>query len=812
MLKYLSLAILALAHLSIAHAQAEQIGKISGQVNLENNKAADNATVALHRSTDSVLVKTALPNQEGFFEFENIKAGTYVLAVSQVGYAKFKSATISIGPQNWTVNLPPVVLTEKVQSLAEVTIEAKKPFIERKLDKLVVNVENSIASAGNSVLEVLERAPGVMVNQESSINLKGKQGVIVMIDGKLSPLSGADLIAYLKGIPASNIATIEIITQPSARYDAAGNAGIINIKFKKDQRQGLNGALTLNYGLGFYSKPSASTNLNFRKKQWNLFGNYSHAQPQHFTRFYINRKFFDANQDLQSTFDQTSFIKQPISSDNTRFGADYYVSKKTVIGALFNLNWNGSERNGKTNSLITLPNGQLDYTTRTDILLNENRFNGFGNFNLKHTFDSTGRELTTDIDYGQFSANTFQNINNANYNASNALIAADKLNTDQNGLITVRSLKADYVNPLKNNAKFEAGIKLSIVDSDNDVKFFDVTEETPVLDQSRSNHFIYRENVNAAYVSFAKEFKKFDLQLGLRMEQTSTKGEQLATGEEFSRSYANLFPSFVINRKLSDKHQLSLSYAKRIDRPSYRQLNPFKIFVDPYTYVVGEPTLKPVLTNSYEVNHTFLNKYVTSFSYASTREVITDIFVQDDLTKISYQIPANLQDFDQVNLGVFIPISIKKWLNSSINGSVYWNQYSSPLQGGNLLNDFTAWDTRINNTFVLGKKGWSAELSGFYQSKNAWGLFIIRNLAQVSSGIQKVSKDKNSTFKLAVSDIFYTNRIAVLVKYQNMDFFTDRTWDSKVATASFTHRFGKNTVTRARQRNSGVEDERRRVG
>ena len=483
-----------------------------------------------------------------------------------------------------------------------------------------------------------------------------------------------------------------------------------------------------------------------------------------------------------------------------------------MIGALFNLNWNGSERNGKTNSLITLPNGQLDYTTRTDILLNENRFNGFGNFNLKHTFDSTGRELTTDIDYGQFSANTFQNINNANYNASNALIAGDKLNTDQNGLITVRSLKADYVNPLKNNAKFEAGIKLSIVDSDNDVKFFDVTEETPVLDQSRSNHFIYRENVNAAYVSFAKEFKKFDLQLGLRMEQTSTKGEQLATGEEFSRSYANLFPSFVINRKLSDKHQLSLSYAKRIDRPSYRQLNPFKIFVDPYTYVVGEPTLKPVLTNSYEVNHTFKNKYVTSLSYASTREVITDIFVQDDLTKISYQVPANLQDFDQVNLGVFIPISIKKWLNSSINGSVYWNQYSSPLQGGNLLNDFTAWDTRINNTFVLGKKGWSAELSGFYQSKNAWGLFIIRNLAQVSSGIQKVSKDKNSTFKLAVSDIFYTNRIAVLVKYQNMDFFTDRTWDSKVATASFTHRFGKNTVTRARQRNSGVEDERRRVG
>lgn len=811
MLKYLLSTLLILMQIVLIQAQTMPSGKITGQVHLENNKPALNATVALQRSTDSVLVKTALPNEEGVFEFENIKPGSYIVAVSQVGYSKVKSTLIQISPDNQQVNIPAIILNPQVQALEGVTIEAKKPFIERKLDKLVLNVENSIASAGSTVLEVLERAPGVMVNQESSLNLKGKQGVIVMIDGKPSPLSGADLIAYLKGIPAASIASIEIITQPSARYDAAGNAGIINIKFKKDQRQGLNGAFTFSLGQGFYSKPSASTNANFRKKKWNVFGNYSHIQPQNFTRFYINRKFFDANQELQSTFDQTSFIKQPISSDNTRFGVDYYLNKKTVIGTLFNFNWNGSERDGKTNSLITLPNGQLDYTTRTNILLNENRFNGFGNFNLKHTFDSTGRELTTDLDYGQFNANTFQDISNANYNANDALIAADKLNTDQNGLITVRSLKADYVNPLKNNAKFEAGIKLSIVDSDNDVKFFDVTEETPVLDESRSNHFIYRENVNAAYTSFAKTFKSFDLQIGLRMEHTSTRGEQLATGEEFSRSYVNWFPSFVINRKLSDQHQLSFSYAKRIDRPSYRQLNPFKIFVDPYTYVVGEPTLKPVLTNSYETNHTFLNKYVTSFSYASTREVITDIFVQDDLTKISYQTPANLQDFDQVNLGFFIPISIKKWLNATLNGSVYWNQYSSPLQGGNLLNDYTAWDARLNNTFTLGK-GWSAELSGFYQSKNAWGLFIIRNLAQVSTGLQKVSKDKNATFKLAISDLFYTNRIAVLVKYQNMDFFTDRTWDSKVATISYTQRFGKNTVTRARQRNSGVEDERRRVG
>ncbi|HEV7781889.1 MAG TPA: outer membrane beta-barrel protein, partial [Chitinophagaceae bacterium] len=535
-MKFPCIAIFILVTFFRAGAQTDTKGKISGQVNTEGGKAAVDATVSLLRSKDSALVKTILPGKDGAFLFESIKPGNYIVTVSQTGYNKFFSPALTVGENNSVFHLPAILLTVRTGSLEGVTVEAKKPFIERKLDKLIVNVENSIVGAGNSVLEVLERSPGVLVNQETSINLQGKQGVIVMIDGKITPLSGADLITYLKGIPASNIATIEIITQPSARYDASGNAGIINIKFKKDQRQGFNGTFTAAYGQGFYYKPSASTSLNYRKKKWNLFGNYSHARPLSLTRFYINRKFFDANHDLISTFDQTSFIKQPVSSNNTRFGADYYLSKKTVIGVLFNVNWNESSRDGKTKSLITLPNGQLDYTTRTAIKLDDERFNGFGNFNFKHTFDSTGKELTADIDYGKFRSGTVQDVSNQNYDGNNALLNANKLQTDQHGLITVKSLKADYINPLKKNAKLEAGIKISMVKSDNDVKFFDVTILPPVPDPSRSNHFIYEENVNAVYTSYAKQFKKWDIQAGLRMEQTSTKGQQLSTGEKFNRS------------------------------------------------------------------------------------------------------------------------------------------------------------------------------------------------------------------------------------------------------------------------------------
>lgn len=791
---------------------SQENGSIKGIITDGNKKPVPSANLMLHRTIDSIFVKAGLSSENGRFEFENLASGNYFIKIGHASFDNYKSGNVVVSDENPNINLPEIILTSTSNILKEVKIaNAPKPFVERKLDKLIVNVESSALSAGNTVLEVLERAPGVVVNQETSINLKGKSGVIVMIDGKPSPLSGTELITYLKGIPASNIQTIEIITNPSARYDAAGNAGIINIKFKKDQRQGFNGSATLTYGQGFYAKPSASTNLNYRNKKWNFFGSHSYSQPKNFTNFFINRKFFEENGDLNSTFEQQSFTKQPITSNNSRFGVDFYSNEKTVIGVLFNGNWNTNERNGNTNATITNPDGTLDYTTKTGILLDENRFNGFANLNFKHSFNTSGKELTADFDMGSFNATTIQDIENTNANPDGSVIDSNQLATDQTGNIKVKSIKADFIYPLSEKTKMEMGVKSSWVTSDNEVKFFNVISGENQLDPERSNHFIYDENINAAYTSFAKEYTKWDFQTGLRMEHTNTKGEQLATGESFSRNYVNFFPNVVVNRKFSETNSLSLSYAKRIDRPTYRQLNPFRVFVDSYTYVVGDPTLNSVITHLFELNHTFKGKYVTTLSYSKSKESITDIFVQDDVTRISYQIPANIQDFEQFNLGIYVPFNYKKILSSTLSGSVYLNKYASPLQGGNLEQDFTSWDMNLSNSVILGK-GWTAELNGYYQSKMVWGLFYIKDLAQITAGIQKTSKDKNSTFKFSVTDIFQTNHIAVVVQYQNQDFFTDRTWDSRVASLSYTYRFGKNTVARARQRNSGVEDEKRRAG
>jgi iron complex outermembrane receptor protein len=778
---------------------------ISGIIQSENHEKMAFSEVYLFQNSDNTLLKTELTDENGNFNFQSISKGDYTLKLNSEGELK---AIKKFDLQN-NLELGLITVEKITEKLQEVVIEKKKPFIERKLDKLVVNVENSIASAGSTVLEVLQRSPSVMVNDDSGINLKGKSGVVVMIDGKPSPLSGADLITYLKSIPASNIQTIEIISNPSARYDAAGNAGIINIKFKKDKNQGFNGSATIAYGQGIYAKPSGNTSLNYRNKKWNLFGSYSYSNPKNFTYFFINRKFFDVNQNLESTFEQESFTKQPISSNNARFGVDFYSSEKTIIGVLFNGNWNTNERNGNTNATITDANGQLDYTTKTGILLDENRFNGFANLNFKHTF-SNGKELTTDVDFGSFDSKTLQDIQNINSNPDGSIISDSKLATNQTGAIKVQSIKADYSQAFSEKSKLELGFKSSLVSSDNDVKFYDVISNQNVLDLTRSNHFLYDENINALYGSYSTSYGKWDFQSGLRIENTNTKGEQLATNETFSRNYTNFFPNLVVNRTFSENNSLSFTYAKRIDRPTYRQLNPFKIFVDSYTYVVGDPTLNSVITNLFEINHTFKGKYITTLSYSKSKESITDIFVQDDITRISYQIPANIQDFEQYNLGIYIPFNYKKVVTSTLSGSVYLNKYSSPLQGGNLQQNFTSWDMNLNNTFALGK-GWSAELTGYYQSKMVWGLFYIKDLAQITAGIQRVSKDKNSTLKLSISDIFLTNHIAVEVDYQNQEFYTDRTWDSRVMTISYTYRFGKNTVAKARQRSGGVDDEKKRA-
>lgn len=778
---------------------------------LDNNQSPQDAVIVNLMKSDSSFIKTALSNVDGTAEFEDIKEGNYYIYINDFVFEKYWSSLVSVTGATEQIHLEPIQLQTKSHQLKEVTIQAQKPFIERKADRMVVNVENSIVSTGSTALEVLERSPGVRVNQESGINLKGKSGVTVMIDGKPTPLSGADLIAYLKSMPSSNLERIDLITNPSAKYDAAGNAGIIDLRLKKDKRDGYNGSIGLNFGQGVYAKPSANGSINYRNKKWNIYTTQAINAPRSFTDFYINRKFFqNGDGPLESVFDQNTFTRQPQTSYNSRLSLDYYATQNTIWGIMLNSTFYQGNRDGTSHALITEPTGALLYTNETKNLLNDKRYNLHANANFKSTLAKSGTEISGDFDIGKYHARPYQDIYIDLFDAANKPLESRTQNSDQLGQINIRSLKFDISRPYKNKAKLEAGIKSSNVMTDNDLKFFNVLQTAYHLDATRSNHFVYDETIHAIYTNYNKEFKSSSVQMGLRIENTRTTGNQLTTGEKLSRNYTQLFPSIAISQKINDKNDVSISYSRRIDRPTYRQLNPFKILVDNYTYVSGDPYLFPVLTNSVQVGYTLFSKYNFTASFVQSKDVITDVFVQDDQTKISTQVPANLQNFQQFDFTANFPVSIKNWMNSNLTISTNSNNYSSPLQNGQLKNNFNAWDFSVNNGFILGKKGWTAELNSFYQSKNAWGQFIIRNLAQVSVGIQKVSSNKKHTYKLAAADLFRTNHIAVIVKYQNQDWHTDRRWDSRFVTLSYTYRFGKSTVARARSHSSGVEDEKRR--
>ncbi len=782
--------------------------EISARFINEQNEVQTNVLVNLIKAEDSSIVKSDWSSIEGIIKFENVDSQLYIIQIYSLG---FEQAFFEVLPSRSSVWNQGDLKLKSISQLKELTITSTKSLIERTGEKTIVHVQNSILSEGSNVFETLQKSPGILIRSNETISLKGKEGIIFMIDGKVTPLTGDELIQYLKSIPSSNIDRIELISNPSSKYDAAGNAGIIDIRFIKNNRKGLNGNVSSNIGQSQYFKYGASTNLNYRLSNWNIFGSYNISRPIANASFNIHRNFFNSLQEVESAIEQHSMVKAPNQNQNPRIGIDYNYDSRSTIGIVWNGTFTNNRRNGISQTTLFSPTQQILGTTETNNDLSAKNSINFGNINFKHKFDTTGQELNIDLDKGYYNSRNAQNFNSNFSDQDHNPLAKDRLHTDQQGILSVKSIKIDYVLPFANRFKMEAGLKSSLVKTDNDIQFFKIQDGSSFLDTMHSNHFIYKENVNAVYVQGSKDYQTMGIQFGLRLEHTQTNGYQISIDSNFYRNYINLFPSFAWTKRLSQNHDIGVNYSRRIDRPTYRQLNPFAIFVDPYTYVVGDTNLLSVLSHHLGLSYTFRGMYTAEVSYERGNQVITDVFVQDDKTKVSYQIPANLQKLDFINFSISIPFSIKNWYQSSINGGLNWSQYQSAFQGGVLRQSSVAWDIQHQNSIVINSKGWTAEISEYFQSRMVWGLFTIRSLAQVNVGIQKTSANKKSTIKLSATDIFFTNHIAVLVKYQNMDFYTNRTWDSRTLTLSYSYRFGKMNPTKSNSRNSGIEDIKKRA-
>jgi outer membrane receptor protein involved in Fe transport len=708
--------------------------------------------------------------------------------------------------------MPPLQLQKLDVQLSEVAVVTKKPFIEREKGKTILNIESSINATGSSAYEFLEKAPGVRIDNNDNISVSGKPGTVVWIDGKPSPMTGSDLANYLRGLSSSLIEKIEIISNPSAKYDAAGSS-IINIIMKKDKKIGTNGNISLAYGQGIYPKTNNSISFNQRDKKINLFGSYSYSLRRAFNDLRLRREFYDRDTFI-GAFDQKNYFRFDFTSHVTRAGVDFYANKKNTVGIVITYMANGFVREGENTSDVFNQQNQLASVFETGSDNNYQLRNFSANVNFKHSFDSSGTELTTDLDYAGYPNRSIQNFDTRYYTLNRQEFQNPYLlHGNLDGDLDIYSIKNDFTKNIKHGWKLDAGQKSSYVKGDNDLSFFNRSNGNNIYDTTKSNHFIYTENINAAYLSTNKDWEKWGLQAGLRVEHTNVKGEQLVYGNSFIRNYAQLFPNAVIKYKMKKTVSWELNYARRIRRPGYDQLNPFKYYLDPTTYREGNPYLMPSTTESFEFSNTFKEKFVTSIGFGRTFNNIIEVIAPlSNEARVTVQTNRNLSTVDVYTFNGSYPIEINKWWTSTNNFNLYYALYSGNIantpiknQGNVTLNFNTV------NSFII-NQNLSAELSGNYQSREVYAFDVIEPIWSVNLGLQQKVLKNRGTLRVNVTDVFYTNVIPAHVTYTDYqeEFLVRR--DTRVATVSFSYKFGKNTVPGARRRQSGAEDIKQRAG
>lgn len=784
--------------------------KLSGAIVDEKSQPFPFVNVLLLHAKDSVLVKGLAADENGKYVFDQVSNGKYLVLVSMVGYKKNYSEPFTI--KDASIALPISKLATDTQSLNEVTVVAKKPFIEQEIDRTVVNVENSIVSAGATALEILERAPGVTVDQQNDqLKLRGKEGVIVQIDGKQTFLSQQELITLLRNTPSDNIEKIELITNPSAKYDAAGNSGIINIKMKRNKNYGTNGNINLGLAHAKYGRGNASVTVNHRAGKLSSFVSAGTFLNKGFNNNDIYRKIpFEGKVTI---FDQRTERINKSQYHNIRAGVDYFATEKTTVGVLVSGFYNDwSNPFGQTNTRILNEDLSLERTFRTNVFNGGTMHNISSNLNLKHQFDDKGKELTFDIDYVNYTG-TKKSILDTHYFTPDGTPDGNPENVRNNmpSDINIGVAKLDYTQKLW-KGKFETGLKSSVVASDNDM-VFETKIDDWVLDPSRSNQFKYTENVNAAYLNYSGNIsKKVKYQVGLRGEHTHSIGNSVTLNQKRDRNYVNLFPSVFLSNQLDTNNVINLSYSRRIDRPNYQSLNPFEFYLDPYTFQRGNPNLKPQYTNSFQLVHVYKNFLNTTLAYSRIKDMIADELPQQIASENKTFVTSdNLDNQDNVSLTVSFPIKIAKWWNVQTNFTGVYNHYNSIYLEEKLEIKQTSWNMYASNQFTL-PKGFSAEISGWYNSRAFYGLYAAKPMGMLNAGLQKNIMNKKGTIRLNVNDIFWTNRFRGKAVYKDIDFSVRSQWPSRQFRLTFTYNFGNQNVKGARQRNTGSDDLQKRAG
>ncbi len=801
--------------LFLTSVRAQFRGIIRGTVQTSAQKPVPGASIVLLHAGDSVTLKTGISTADGGFILDHLPAGIYRLQITGLGYRQQAIDSLVLSQQQTELSLPVITLQTADNELKQVTVTARKPLIERKIDRTIMNVDALISNAGATALEVLEKAPGVMVDENEKISLNGKPGVLIYIDDKPTYLSGNDLAGYLKSLPAGSLDKIEIMTTPPAKYDAAGNAGIINIKTKKSKTKGFNGSINTSYGQGIYTRSNNSFNFNYRDNKINLFGSAGYSNNKGFTDLDITRLIRNDDGSLKTIFAQHSFIRRWNNSNSLKLGMDYYLSPKTTLGiVLKGISTPSYEKTVNTSRLSDNKN-QLDSLITADNKSDNHFKNGSINLNFRRQYDSSGRELTADIDYVYYNFNSNQLYKNASYLPDNTVISKDQLTGHLPARINIYSAKLDYTYPLKANAKIEAGIKSSYTRTNNLADYFRTVNNNTFPDYDFTNHFTYNENINAAYLNLNKTYQRLSVQAGLRLENTAAKGKQLGNAvkrdSSFTRNYTQLFPTVFLSYKLDSAgtHQLTLSYGRRIDRPYYQDLNPFVSPLDKFTYYVGNPFLQPQLSDNIELSHIFKNRITTTLFFNKIHNEINETIELQGTTY--YSRPGNISTTTEAGFTLNADLQLTKWWSATPFVMYAWNDTKSPLYTEYINRKGGFWRLSAVNQLKAGKD-WSFELSVNYHSVIPAAQFRLGEVWAMNGGIQKKIMSGKGSVKLSVLDMFRTRINTGQINNLKNGVGTWRNaGDSRVVICSFSYNFGKTIGTRRKHDTGGASSEENRV-
>ena len=753
--------------LGLSSLAAKDLAYISGNIKDQKDQHIPFVNVAIVEAEGGALLTGAVTDDKGNFRIESSRSGKVQLVVSSIGFETYRSEVFEIKP-GLSKDFGTIRIKEEVGELAEVTVKASRPEIIVEADKTTVNIEGTVMAEGSTALEVIGRSPGVYVDENNNIILNGRPGVTVMINDRPSYMSATDLANFLRAMPADNIKSIEIINNPTARFDAEGAAGIINIKLKKNNIDGMFGNVSLG-GMynGMYGN-NAGVSLNVKKGRWTNNASLNMNDFNFVNELDINRN-FQVEQGT-SSFNQSGKISEKNRNMFFNGGSDYSINDKHSVGINLQASKNTSVDNGKSITDINTPGVSDIFYIRS---LNDSESSGkrlFGNLHYLGLLDSLGTKLTADLDYTKVNTNSESLLSNSRWiNELENLSSRDFILTRNSMDYNIFTAKADLVRPLGKGRVLEAGVKGSWVKSDNNLDLSKAAEEGPFQPDPNSNRFIYEENVLAAYTSYKSKFSdKVSFQTGLRAEYSDITGNSLTLQQINTQRYLDFFPSINVQQVVSKNYQIIYNANRRITRPNYRLLNPFVYYIDPLTTEQGNPQLRPQYANNLEMNHVIKNTYQLSMGYSVTNDVFQQIFTQNEQDRSTTTFTANLDKSQSMNIRAIIPIEITKWWNTSQMFQVTNSRWKSQI--GDALLDVTQTSVMARSQHTLSlPAGFKAEIIGMYVGPMQYGQALIKGFGWVDAGFTKNFMKEKLSLSVNGTDLLRSQIIRADIQFDTID-------------------------------------------